>query len=200
MIIPADQLALLRSGEVNIVPITYIATPTPVRIAATFAGIEVAANAVDTTGGDCLGIGTLNDLGALTSLINGQASRADFSLSAYGEQGAALAAAFDADTDDLEGSEVVVGFVVQDAGLVTVGDPFFVWSGFIDTTSSLKEAGNDDGPRRTISIGVGSIFIKRKQGRATYYTDSEQRQRSADDDCCINVRGYMNETTKPWQA
>lgn len=200
MIIDAGQLALLRSGELTIVPVMYIATPTPVRIAATFGGGLVAANQVDATGGDYLGIGTLNDLGGLTNLINGAASRADFSLSAYGEQGAELAAAFDADTDDLEGSEVNVGFVVQDADLVTVGDPFWIWCGVVDTTSSTKEAGNEAGPKRTISIGVGSTFVKRKQGRATYYTDSEQRQRSADDDFCLNVRGYMNETTKPWRA
>jgi hypothetical protein len=174
-----------------------IKTPTPVRIAASFGTFEVDSDGVDTTGGDYLGIGTLSDMPALNSLINGQASRADFSLAAYGSQGDTLATAIEADSDDLRGAPVHVGFITQDSDYQTVGDAFWLWAGKGDKTSVTKQA-TAGGILKTIALSVGTIFARRKQGRPSYYTDSEQRTRSATDGFCKNVKGYSQETTKPW--
>ncbi|ESQ86600.1 hypothetical protein ABAC460_23090 [Asticcacaulis sp. AC460] len=200
MIIGDDQLALLRAETVSIVPILYIDTPTPVRAAASFGTFALAGDAVDVTGGTYLGIGEVTGLPSLTSLINGQASRVDLGMSAYGVQGADLAAGLETDSSDLRYAGASIGFLVLDpVDLQPVGTPFWLWTGTIDKCSVSKEQSDSDmGPRTSISISIGSQFVRRRQGNPAYYTDSDQKTRSSDDDFCRNVRGYANETTKPW--
>lgn len=195
----AAQLALLQAQSVRIVPLIYIATTTPVRIALSFGTFAIAANTIDSTGGDYLGIGDFEGLPSLNSLINGTASRIDLSLSAQGTHGDDLAAAIEADTSDLMGARVSIGFALLDEDYQPEGtDPtFWLWSGNCDKTAVQKQTSGGI-VFKTISISVGSIFVRRKQGQPAYYTDFDQKQRSATDEFCSNVKGLSKETTKPW--
>ena len=200
MIVDSGQLALLRSQIVRIVPILFINTPTPVRVAASFGSFVIGSNGVDTVGGTYLGLGDISGLPSLDSLINGAASRLELTISAIGEQGDEIADAIEADTSDLITSKAHIGFILLDANYQPSGaDPvFWLWAGTCDKTAVQKEVGENGAPVKTISISVGSVFVRRRYGRPAYYTDTEQRQRSATDAFCMNVKGYSQETTKPW--
>lgn len=165
-----------------------------VRIWTGFGDYVLPADNIETETSNYIGWGDILQLPTLNQLVNGVASRVDFSISGVGETGLRLA---DEDYDQVRGAIVHIGMVPQDENWQPAGPTEWIWEGEADV---LTFDSRNEGDRRveTIALSVGSIFTGRRRPRFKHYTDAEQRRRSADDRLCDRVTLYSQQYTKTW--
>jgi len=143
-----------------------------------------------------LGLGTIPDVPAFQSLVNGVAARLDLSLSGVDAQVLALA---NGDAAQVRGKEVKVGLVFLDKSLQPIGTPMWVGPDYeadVITTESVSTA--DFGRARTVTLSVGSTTTGRRRPLLNYWTRAQQILRSATDAFCNLVSRYTTESEMKW--
>jgi hypothetical protein len=143
-----------------------------------------------------LGLGTIPDVPAFQSLVNGVASRLDLSLSGVDAQVMSLA---NGDAAQVRGKEVKVGLIFLDNTLQPIGSPFWVGPDYeadVITTESVSTA--EFGRARTVTLSVGSTTTGRRRPLLNYWTRAQQIIRSATDAFCDLVSRYTSESEMKW--
>lgn len=186
--------AQLAGGIVRPAIFFRTATDPVVRLWAGIGDIEVAADLIETDTAIYKGIGDLGNIPALQQLINGTATRVDFTVSGIGPTGLRLA---DEDAPQVRGRTVNIGFRTLDKDWQPSMPMAWVWEGESDVITLDSRL---DGDRRieTLTLSVGSLFTGRRRPRYKHYTDQEQRRRSPDDRLCDRVNLYSQAYTKTW--
>ncbi len=141
-------------------------------------------------------MGLLTDLPQLSALINGAAERCDFTVSGVAITGE-IAALASGSAAAIRGAAVDVGLVLFDADWQLMATTFWIWSGTADSLTIVRQ-GSADKPTRTIKLSAASVFSGRRRANLSFFTDIDQRRRSADDAFCDQVSKYYAGTTKVW--
>lgn len=172
-----------------------LATEPRVRIWSGPGDFAVPADFIEYEGGTYIGVGALLDIPVLDQLVNGVASRLDFSLSVVGDTD--LMRLADEDADTVRGSDINIGLMPLGDDEQPVGAMVWVWEGQADTVTIESRL---DGDRRveTMTISAGSLFTGRRRPNYRHYTDQEQRKRSPDDRLCDRVTLYSQQYNKTW--
>ncbi len=167
---------------------------TPVRLWLGIGNITAAIDTTDGTGAVYAGIGEVVGLPALQQLINAKAERVEFRLSGVSQTAVSMATT---EADDVKGIALNVGVGVFGADWQLVQEPTWVRRLIIDYLSTSTES-TEAGQVRTVSVSARSAFTGRRRPTLSFYTDAEQRQRSADDRFCERASLYSSETIKAW--
>lgn len=167
---------------------------TPVRLWLGIGNITAAIDTTDGTGAVYAGIGEVVGLPALQQLINAKAERVEFRLSGVSQTAVSMATT---EADDVKGIALNVGVGVFGADWQLVQEPTWVRRLIIDYLSTATES-TEAGQVRTVSVSARSAFTGRRRPTLSFYTDAEQRQRSADDRFCERASLYSSETIKAW--
>lgn len=164
------------------------ATTGPLRLWGGVGPLQIPADAVESEPATYSGMGVLTGLPAVSQLANGLAERVEFKLSGVTPAIRALAAD---GADTVRGVSVRLGFMVFDADWQALSPVAWLWEGTADVVKSTRKAN-----ARTISLSVGSMFNSRRRPAVGYWTDAQQRERSADDAFCDHVAVYTAGTTR----
>jgi hypothetical protein len=191
----AAAQAQLEKGIVRPVVFFRMATPTPLRLWSGAGPFAVPSDTVEPGGATYEGVGDLVGLPAVQQLINGQADRVQFALSGATAEMLAMA---DEEAADIRAAEVRLGFCALDAAWQPLAPVVWLWSGEADSIEVQRTAAEGGEVARTMSLSVGSIFTGRRRASPSYYSDAEQRRRSADDRFCERVSIYSAGSTKDW--
>lgn len=140
--------------------------------------------------------GQLGGLPTLSSAINGDAERIEFAMSGVEITGEIAALATDGATE-IRGKAVDLGLVLFDADWQIIPPVFWLWSGTADSVT-VSRTGSVDNPSRTIKLSAGNVFTGRKRSNLSFYTDIDQRRRSADDAFFSETAKLYPGTTKAW--
>lgn len=151
----------------------------------------IAPDAVDEEGGVALGVGMVGDVPALRQLVGGLAERVDFTLNGADPVAFALA---DDEADAVRGAKVHVGIVFFDDEWQEVAPVAWLWEGTADMPA-VDYGGAGMNPVRRISLSVGSAYTDRTRPSLGFYTDKDQKRRSATDDFCVRVAAYGVDST-----
>ena len=168
----------------------------PVRAWLGFGDHALPAGDIDTEGGIYLGIGLVGDIPALRQLIGGLAERVEFALNGADPETFRLA---DQDAHVIRNAPVHVGIVFFDDHWQPVADVAWPWSGTADVVETNRD-GQGDTIIRRVSLSVASGFTDRTRPQLGFYTDADQRRRSATDSFCARVSAYSVESTITWPA
>lgn len=166
---------------------------TPVRAWAGLGDLEIPADDVEPAGATFLGIGLLGNVPALRQLIGGVAERLEFSLSVPSGEVFALA---DEEAASVRSAPVDVGVIFFDEDWQQ-SEVAWLWNGVADVPSCSR-TGNGLNVVRTVRISVGSAFTDRTRPQHTYFTNADQKRRSATDDFCHRVDLYSVNSTIKW--
>lgn len=166
----------------------------PVRLWLGIGNITATIDATDGSGATYSGIGEVVGLPALQQLINAKAERVEFRLSGVSQSAVSMATT---EADDVKGIALNVGVGVFGADWQLVQEPTWVRRLIIDYLSTSTES-TEAGQVRTVSVSARSAFTGRRRPTLSFYTDAEQRQRSADDRFCERASLYSSETIKAW--
>lgn len=169
----------------------------PVRAWLGVGSYELPADDVDLTGGEYLGIGLVGDIPALSQLVGGLAERVDFTLSGVNEETLRLA---DADASEVRNALVNVGILFFDQDWQPADDIAWLWDGTADSPSAERSATDEGDAVRAVTLSVGSAFVDRTRPMLGFYTDADQKRRSATDTFCSRVAGYGVDSTIQWPA
>jgi hypothetical protein len=141
-------------------------------------------------------MGLLSGLPELGGALNGEAERLDFTLSGAAVTGE-VAELAGADAADVRGCAVDVGLVLFDEDWQIIPPVYWLWSGTADSLV-VDRTGDAESPTRTLKLSAGNVFTGRRRPNLTYFTDIDQRRRSADDIFFDQVANYQAGTTKVW--
>lgn len=153
--------------------------------------LATPANAVDPGGAEWVGAAQLLSLPTLKALINGVAERVRFSLSGVSPEALRLALE---DRDSVQGAELRLGFVDFDSEW-QVASVTWEWLGVADVLA-VESAASEGGRTRTISLSVASADTLRSNPNLAFWTDADQRKRSASDAFCNQVAGISAGKTR----
>jgi len=173
----------------------HIATDPPVRAWTGIGPFEHPGDAVDATGGTYLGLGEIQDIPALSQLVNGVASRIDLSLSGVDARIVALA---DADAAEVRSKVVSIGLQFFGGDWQPLGDTLWIWDGEADVIRSDTVSNPDFTRTRTVTLSVGSTTTGRRRPRLNRFTRAQQRIRSSDDAFCDRTALYAPDTELKW--
>lgn len=171
-------------------------TPT-VRLWGGAGDLEIPADAIEPSAAKYKGLGDITGLPAVQALINGIAERVDFTLSGAAIDSTAVALA-DRDAATVRAAQVNMGLCLFGEDWQLLGLPLWLWQGEADTPRISRRSSPGGQVAREISISVGSIFTDRRRPALSYYTDVEQRHRSADDRSCERTSLYSQSVNKAW--
>lgn len=157
---------------------------------------DLPADDVDLTGGTYLGIGLVGDIPAISQLVGGLAERIVFSLDGANDETLRLA---DADAAEVRNAPVHVGIIFFDQEWQAVDPVSWLWDGTADSPAVERSSDGDDIIRRA-TLSVGSAFVDRTRPLLGFYTDADQKRRSATDTFCARVAGYGVDSTIQWPA
>lgn len=124
-----------------------------------------------------LGAGHLISLPDVKQLINGVAERLEISVSGVSQEALRL---FLEDRESVYLASAKIGRVNFDDNWQIDGDIEWQWQGFADLIS-IKSSPNESGRTRSITIGLGNEDTRRSNPNISFFTDADQRKRSADD-------------------
>lgn len=167
---------------------------TPVRLWLGVGNANARIDATDGTGSVYSGIGEIVGLPALQQLINAKAERVEFRLANVTQDMIDIATG---EAGTVKGVALNVGVGAFGANWELLADPTWVRRLVIDFLSTSIES-TETGQVRTISISARSAFTGRRRPALSFFTDAEQKQRSADDRFCERTSIYSVETLKAW--
>lgn len=194
----APALAQLEGGSVRLGILLRIATDPVIRLwAGAVRDISIDADGIeDTDGAVYQSMGLLTDIPTVNQLLNGQAERVEFALSGVAVTGE-IAAIASTEAADIRGVAVNLGFLVFDANWQIASPTAWPWDGEADSLT-VERQGDASSAVRRLKLSVGSLMTGRRRARNAYWTDADQKRRSADDDFFDQVRTYWAGTTKVW--
>lgn len=174
-----------------------LATDTPVRLwSGAVRNIAIPSGGAETTDGAIFqSMGQLTGIPQLGAALNGEAERVEFTLSGTAVTGP-VASLIGASAPDVRNKAV-------DAGLVLFDDAWQLsavyWlASYTADSISVDRTGDALNPTRTIKLGAGNVFTGRRRPNVTFFTDIDQKRRSADDDFFSEVAKLQAGTTKVW--
>jgi hypothetical protein len=198
--ITAEQGAALRPSTVRPALLFYMASTPAVRVWTGPGPLEAPADTVE-TGGIYKGIGSISGWPAVDALINGVASRVDFTLSGLPTGYLSLA---DEDAETIRFAPVHLGAWFLGADWQPhplFPTPLWVWSGTADSIQAELVGGDESTPpSATVTLSVGGGDTGRKSQRQSYWTGTDQRRRSADDAFCDLTVNYTERAQKRWPS
>lgn len=190
--------AQLAGGQVRPAVLFRMATDPVVRIWAGAGDLAIPSDLIeDVDEAIYTGMGELLNLEAVNALINGLAERREFSLSGAAVTGevADIAAG---EASDIRGAAVNIGFFVFDSALQKLSPTAWLWDGVADTLKVAFQSDAQGNVTRTLTLSVGSVLTGRQRPTLGYFSDADQRRRSADDAYCSLVKTYSTGSTKNW--
>jgi hypothetical protein len=186
----------LAGDIVRPVVLFRLATDPVVRLWSGIGDFAIAADLVEEVEGAVYtGLGELLPTPELNGLVNGLAERVDFQLSGVSPEVAALAST---EAPDIRGAAVSIGFLILGDDLQQLSPTAWLWDGEADSLKVSRQSSDGGVSTRAITLSVGSLFTGRKKPDLAYWSDSDQRRRSADDGFCKEVRRYAPGSTKTW--
>lgn len=124
-----------------------------------------------------LGAAHILSIPDLKQLINGVAERIEFRLSGVSAETLRLA---QEDRPSIELADARIGRVSFDQNWQINGDVDWLWHGFADIITTAS-APTERGRTRTIALGLASSDTRRANPQLAFFSDADQRKRSADD-------------------
>jgi len=194
------ELAALASGVVRFGDLFRLETDPVVRLWLGVGDLAVEANVLDVSGGTYLGLGDVGELPEIDVMINGAASRVEFTMSGVSGTVAAKAAAHD--TDSVKGKRTSLGFVIFDQGWQMLGPPRWYAHYRADYLSVDRQPVTDLDSKtvlmRSIRLSCGSLMTTRRRPARSYFSDADQQARHPGDMFCSLVPKYANGFSKQW--
>lgn len=139
----------------------------------------------------------LSGLPEIQQLINGTASRVDFTASGVDAETIRLARE---DRASVNGAMVRIGTVPMNADWQIAGPVDWEWEGVADVVTVDRTGTEDGGVVRSISLSVGSADTARSRLQLSLFTDSDQRRRSSDDAFFSHVGGITAGTSRRFEG
>lgn len=193
-----DQRTAMREAGNRFALLFRLATPNPVRLWAGPGELAVPSDTVETVDGALYqGSGALPDLPTLESLINGTASRIELSLSAPDEDGR-LAALAESEAVSARNRLAVFGLWPLDKDWQPVGAVRWIWRGVSHGTASVTDRRSAMNQITTVSLTIGSRFTGRRQGKAFFWTPTDQALDAPGDRGFDNVAALSQGVEKKW--
>lgn len=153
--------------------------------------LVIPADAVEDEQATYLGAGDLLNGPDFQHLINGIAERIEFQLSGVSSRMLALALE---DAPSVKGAAVHLGRADFDENWQLIG---VEWEAVFRADSlSVSSAADNEGRTRTITLSVGTEDTGRSRAPNAFFTDSDQRRRSADDAIFDHVGGINIGTSR----
>jgi len=195
MSLSVDQANRIASNTAEIAALFRLDTGTPVRFWTGFGDMPVGADAIEPTGAIYKGVGTMADLPVVAQLINGVAERVQFSFSGIDPD---MAAKADGDAFLVRNKRVNLGLLPLDANLQPIDDVLWFRSYTADVITIEMSSDNNGEQRVTVSLSVASSFSGRTRAKIAFFTDTDQKKRSADDRFCERTPLYSQGVFKVW--
>jgi hypothetical protein len=196
-----QEYTALDGGSFRIGFFFRLATDPVVRLWLGVGKIAPGVNAIDLTGAVYTGFGEIVNVPAFRQLINGQAERVEFTLSGVSEQIIQIASQEDA--PNVRGKDCALGFALMGNTWQLLGPIRWIrryTADFLAVRQTLTD--NPDQPIvRTVTLSVGSLMTGRRRPGLSYFTDQDQRRRSAGspvDRFCERTVLYTQERRKSW--
>lgn len=154
-----------------------IDTPDPARIWSGVGDLLIPADSVESAPATYLGAGQLLSVPDFQQLINGVAERLEFTVSGVDDETIRLALE---DAPTVHNSAIYIGRIDFDANWQRVGS--VEWEATFRADCLTVESQADNGMRvRTLKLSAGSADTGRSYSPAAFFTDADQRKRSATD-------------------
>ncbi|ARR53492.1 hypothetical protein HY78_08685 [Rhizorhabdus wittichii DC-6] len=133
-----------------------------------------------------LGAGELISVPDFQQLINGTAERIEFTLSGVSAETIAMAVE---DAASVRGASLHVGIVTFDEAWQVIE---VAWEAeFRCDTLTVSSQGSQTGRVRSITLSVGSDDTGRSRAPIAFFTDADQKRRSATDNIFSHVAGMV---------
>lgn len=141
-----------------------------------------------------LGGRDLIDVPDLDGLINGTAERVEFTLSGVSDETIRFA---QEEAADVEGARVDIGRMDFGPDWQQIGPIEWEWNGHA-VSLGVGSQDTDQGRSRAITLTVAAGDVLRSRSPMNFFTDSDQRRRSADDAIFSNVAAINAGTSRRW--
>jgi hypothetical protein len=157
-----------------------------------FAPLDTPGDAIDPDGARWIGGSQILDIPALKLLLGGAADRVDFVVSGVDAQTLRLV---QDDRAEVQDASVMIGRVSFDGDLQIEAPIAWEWRGVADVlTVESKYA--EEGRARRITLSVRSGDTRRNNPLPAFFTDADQKRRSADDDIFDHVAQITTGVTR----
>lgn len=157
---------------------------------------RLGADAIDTTGGDYIGLGFPANVPALTQCINGAFDNLDFVLSGVDQTAIDLSTV---NRDQVFRSPIHVGLCDFDAAAQPIGTPDWLWEAKAGKPR-IKRSGQGDTAVRAIVLPSSTAMVDRNVAAYAYWTPADQKARFPTDQGCDYTPSYAEDTTYAWPA
>jgi hypothetical protein len=154
--------------------------------------LETPADVYDPAGAIWLGAGHILSVPSLKVLINGVADRVDAQVSGVDAETLRLALE---DRDEVRDAQALIGRVSFDASWQVDGPIVWEWRGIADVLTVGSKSGENK-RERTITLSMRSGDTSRSNPQPAFFTDADQRRRSADDAFFSHVAGISTGTSR----
>lgn len=190
-----DELAQVSGPQVRAAVLLRIGDGADaLRIWGGVGDLAIPADALEPGGATYLGMGELIGLPAVSQLINGVAQQVTFVLNGVD---ADILALVDEDAAAVRFARARLGFVAMDQHWQLSTAVKWLWQGAVETPECAQAPADGDQPAtRSVSLTVSSGLTARRRPRASFYTDADQRRRSATDRFCERVVFYSQGSTR----
>lgn len=195
MAFSAEQLEILDRGQIDLGIIVFIGTPEPVRIWSGAGDIVIPADTIDEDGGTYQGASKLIDVPAFQGLMNGLAEQITVPLNGVNDEMVALAIEESALVD---GASVVIGIVIFDENLQSVGGAQWRWHGTGEVIQWSYDGTNLEAPSKSLTFTAGSEWASRRRPSDGTFTDPCHQIDNPGDRFCERTPLYTRQISKIW--
>lgn len=165
--------------------VVEVETDTPAYVWSGVGDLEVASKTYS-------GAGELLSLPDLRQLINGISERIEFTISGVSEQALRMLVE---DKASLYLAEAKIGYVEFDNDWQLAGSVVYEWQGIADLIETTSES-SEGGRTRIVKIGLSRGESFRSNPKLAFFTDADQKKRSATDAIFSHVAGIDRGVTR----
>lgn len=196
-----DELHLRQlEGDVKVAVVFRLETDPMVRLTTIVGDLTLATDTIETDAENVYrGLGEMLVPPVVNELINGKSQHAEFTLAGAGVSAEVLALA-SSEAASVRGAVAYLGIVFLDSHWQILSpSTTWLWEGAADSLIVARSPGQDDQePVYSITVGVGTVFTGRSRPTPTFWTDPDQRRRSADDRFFDRVKDVSAGMTRIW--
>lgn len=150
------------------------------------------ADSIDAAGATWEGGGHLLDIPSLKVLLNGAADRVDIEVNGVDAETLRLA---QEDRAEVRNASAMIGRVEFDSDWQLSGGIAWEWRGYADVMR-VASRNAEQGRQRSIVLSLRSGDTRRSEPQPAFFTDADQKLRSADDDIFSHVAGITAGVTR----
>lgn len=197
MDLTSAELAILESGTQRMGVFFRLATTPVLRVWLGVSKINPGINALDTTGEEYLGLGTLLDVPRFQQLLNGTAERVDVMMSGVSDQVLQIA---QASPSSVKNKACAFGIALMNDSWQIVEQVRWIRRFVADYTSVRRKAATGPGESavQAVALSVRSQTSNIRRPGLAYFSDQDQRARSPTDLFCERVHLYSQGTVRKW--